>query len=92
MSVRVKCAASEPEACRGTLRLYTGRKKLKIASARFAIDPGKTKRVRLKLSRRGSRLLTKGHRLKVLAVARARDSAGNLGQKRARFTLLMPRQ
>ncbi len=88
LRVRVKCGAAEPERCRGMLRLYTGRRKLKIGSARFRIAPGRTARVRVKLSRRGGRLLVRAGRLRVLAVARARDSSGNLGRRRARFTLL----
>jgi len=91
LRVRVKCGASEPEACRGALRLYTGRRRLKVAAARFAIQPGKTARVRLRLSRRGARLLERHGGLRVLAIARARDAAGNVGVKRARFTLLPPR-
>jgi secreted trypsin-like serine protease len=91
LRVRVRCGASEPEPCRGILRLYTGRRRIKVASKRFEITPGKTARVRLRLSRRGARLLKTKRRLRVLAVARARDAAGNLGQKRVRFTLLPPR-
>jgi secreted trypsin-like serine protease len=91
LRVRVRCAASEPEPCRGILRLYTGRRRIKVASKRFEIAPGKTARVRLRLSRRGAQLLEAKGRLRVLAVARARDTAGNVGQKRVRFTLLPPR-
>jgi hypothetical protein len=92
LRVRVKCGADEREHCRGMLRLYTGRRRLGLASAGFDIAPGRTARVRLRLSRRGARLLTRKGRLRILAIARARDSAGNLGEKRARFTLLTPRQ
>ena len=91
LRVRVRCAASEPEPCRGTLRLYIGGRRIKVASKRFEIAPGKTARVRLRLSRGGARLLKAKGQLRVLAVARARDAAGNLGQKRVRFTLLPPR-
>jgi secreted trypsin-like serine protease len=91
LRVRVRCAASEPEPCRGILRLYTGRRRIKVASKRFEIAPGKTDRVRLRLSRRGARLVQAKGRLRVLAVAQARDAAGNVGQKRVRFTLLPPR-
>ncbi len=92
LRVRVKCGADEPEHCKGMLRLYTGRRRLRLAAARFDIPPGRTARVRLRLSRRGARLLKRKGRLRILAIARAGDSAGNLGEKRARFTLLLPRR
>lgn len=91
LRVRVRCAASEPEPCRGTLRLYIGRRRIEVASKRFEIAPGTTTRVRLRLSRRGARRLRAEGQLRVLAIARARDTAGNVGQKQVRFTLFPPR-
>ena len=91
LRVRVRCGASEPEPRRGILRFYIGRRRIKVASKRFEIAPGRRPAYWLRLSRRGARLLKAKGRLRVLAVARARDAAGNLGQKRARFTLLPPR-
>ena len=88
LRVRVTCGAGEPEHCKGVLRLYTGPRRPRVASARFDIPPGHTARVRLRLSRRGARLLKRKGRLRILAIGRARDSAGILGEKQARFTLL----
>jgi len=85
---RLRVRVKSTEVSRGTLRLYTGRRKLKIGSARLRLSAGRTGRVRVKLTRRGARLLARAGRLRVLAVARARDPAGNLGTKRVRFTLL----
>jgi hypothetical protein len=96
--VRVRCATGEPQACSGVLRLYTwrrfptssGRRRIALGSARFSIAPGTTRGIRERINRRGRRLLRREGRFRVLASARARDAAGNLGAKRVRFVLRAP--
>jgi hypothetical protein len=93
--MRLRCGSREPQACAGILRLYTARLvqvsrrvRLRLAAASFRVAPGTSRAVRLRLSRRGRRLIRSRGRLATLAIARARDAAGNLGTARTRFTIV----
>jgi hypothetical protein len=96
--VRVRCRADEPETCVGVLRLSTwrrfktstGLRRIRLGGAKFRMSPGTTKRVRVRITRRGRRLVRRKGRVRVLANARARDATGNLGTKKVRFLLRAP--
>jgi hypothetical protein len=77
--------------CTGRITLRTAKafasakkkkRKLKLGSARFSIPAGQTKRVRIKLSKRGSALIRKGHSLKAVAIVGGKSSRVTLKRKR----------
>ena len=82
------------------LRLYAlrgsgssgARKWSEVGAAKFDVRPGRTIQLRIRLSRRGARLLRRSGRLKALAIARTRDRAGNLREKWVRFTAMAPQR
>jgi hypothetical protein len=75
VSIRLKCPASEPGGCFGTLVL---RYKGKVAGARtFRIGGGRTAPVAVTLRQTPLRLLRARHQLPVTASAAVRDGAGN---------------
>jgi hypothetical protein len=98
--IRVRCPASEPGTCVGRVTLYTARRvrigtrrrRLRLGSAGFRIAHGTTRRVRVPVSRAGRRLVARTGRLRVLARARARDGAGNVGKRSVVLTMLAPRR
>jgi hypothetical protein len=59
--LRLRCRGAGP--CKGVVKLLLGRKL--IGKARFSIALGKTKVIRVKLNRKGKKLLARRHRLKV---------------------------
>jgi hypothetical protein len=99
----VGCPATSPERCRGALRLRlrprARRGTVRAASARsrlvarapFSIAPGRTKRVRLRLSRPARRLLRKRGSLSVKVVA-ARRGGPNIGSESKSVTLKVKRK
>jgi hypothetical protein len=94
VSLRVACPAESPEACRGTIRLQLRARRGRgvaraaftrkaartrvVARARYAVAPGRTQAVKLRLSRPVRRLLRKRGTLSVRAVA-TRRGGPNIG-------------
>ncbi len=66
VSVKVRCPAAAVTRCKGKLSLTAKvkRKTVKLGTASFSIAPGKTKTVRIKLSKSKRRLLARSKRLK----------------------------
>ena len=83
--VRLRCAAVVR--CRGTVQLRRGNRVL--GTARFRATSRKAKTVRVKLNKRGRRLVARapGARMKIRARIDARDSAGNGWRTTPRITL-----
>lgn len=73
--LRLRCVATRR--CSGTVRLLRGSRSL--GTARFTATRSRTKIVRVKLNRRGRRLVARAPRrgVRVTAQINARDSAGN---------------
>ena len=69
----------------------TQTKRVRIGSERFSVSPGRSRRVSVKISRRGRRMLRRRGRLAVQAQIEARDLASNVTVDRARVWL-HPRQ
>ncbi|MGK2939255.1 MAG: PKD domain-containing protein, partial [Solirubrobacteraceae bacterium] len=96
VTIRVRCAAGEPEPCRGTLsvtlrRTAGGRTtRVTLASGTFAVPSGAGRMVRLRLRSTGRRLLRRTGRLRVRLTADARDTAGNRRTVRHELTLRAP--
>jgi hypothetical protein len=77
-SVSLRCPSGSG-GCSGKITLRakkTGAATVKLGSASFSISAGGTKKVRVKLSKAGKRLLARKHRLKASAVVDATDAAG----------------
>jgi hypothetical protein len=99
LRLRLRCGSLEPEPCAGVLSLQTvtrnrkagRRRRARLAMARFRVQPGRTAWIRLRLSRSAAHALRRSGSLKPVAIARARDRAGNVTQESVRFTLLPPR-
>jgi hypothetical protein len=94
----VRCPSSARGRCSGVLRLYLLRgsgssaagRWSEVGAVKFDVRPGRTIQYRIGLSRHEARLLRRSGRLKALAIARTRDTAGNLREKWVRFTALPP--
>jgi hypothetical protein len=89
VALRVTCRRNE-QFCRVDLKLrrgggVVGRKKLVVAG-------GKTRRVSLRLARGTRRRLSRSRSVPALALATARDAAGNRATTRTRIRLLAPRR
>jgi hypothetical protein len=89
VKLRVSCPSGE-QLCRIDLRLrrlgaLLARKKLRVAG-------GNTRKVSLRLSRGARRQLSRAGSLRVVALAAARDAAGNRATTRTRIRLLAPRR
>ena len=78
LSVKVRCPASAVTRCKGKLSLTAKikRKTVRLGRASFSIAPGKTKTVRIKLSKSKRRLLARSKRLKGSLSAAATDGRG----------------
>jgi hypothetical protein len=87
--LRVKCPRSERR-CWIRLRLQRGRSVL--ARRTVTVGGGKTAKVTLRLTRRALRRLVHRRSLRAIAVASARDRAGNRATTRTRVRLLAPRR
>jgi hypothetical protein len=76
--VPLACPASSVQPCGGFLdvskqqakKASTSRKRKLLAHVRFSVDPGKTKQIRVKLSKVGRKLLRRKGRLKVVLTLR----------------------
>ena len=88
-NLRLRCRRSERTGpCSGRLRLAT-RRGVPLGSKRFEVSAGRTKRVRVRLGRRGRALVT-GNRVRVQAIVRARDRLGNVARSARVITLRAP--
>jgi hypothetical protein len=98
--VRLRCPSGEPAGClAGRLRLKSAkrvqvavRRIVRLGSKRFSIPSGRSKVVRIRLSRRNRALVRRRGRLRVRARASAIDQAGNRRATTATFLLLPPRR
>jgi len=97
-AVALTCPGDEVSGpCQGRLRLRTIRrferprgavaKRIRLGSKRFRIPAGRTRKVRIKLSKANRRLLTARRRLRVGATAAVHDQAGNSRTAKGRFKL-----
>jgi hypothetical protein len=99
VAVRLSCPKSEPAGCTdGLLVLATAgkvsfarKKKISLGRKRFAIASGKSRVVKVKLSKRNRRGVIAKKRLSVRATASAVDQAGNRLATSATFKLKAPR-
>jgi hypothetical protein len=85
--MRVRCPASE-RTCRVRLRLRKGQRLL--AARSFKVKGGKTRNVRLQMSRGAIRLLVRHGTLRVTAIAVSRDMAGDRAVTRKTIRLVAP--
>jgi hypothetical protein len=85
VTVVLTCPAGAPGGCRDALALYASRGRLParasaraalLASAHVLVAAGTSKRVRLRLTASGRRLLPRGHRLKARALLTASPGRG----------------
>jgi hypothetical protein len=89
--VGVRCGASEPSGpCVGRLRLLTARYTMTLGAKQLRLTPGRAATARVRISRRGRRLVRRAGRVRVLATVRASDALGNLHASSARFRLRAP--
>jgi hypothetical protein len=103
VSVKVKCPAGAVVKCKGKLSLTTkikikrkGRptktKTVKLGSAKFSIAAGKSKTLRVKLSKANRRLLKARKKLKVAVRASATDNRGGKAKvKKGKLSLKPPK-
>jgi DNA-binding beta-propeller fold protein YncE len=96
--LRLRCPEGVNGSCRGSLTLRTAkkvelsrRKRVKLGKARFAIAPGKARKITVKL--RGARraLVVRVGKLPVIARAVAADQAGKRGTSKRKLSLRRPR-
>ena len=89
IKLRVSCPGSELR-CRIDLRVR--RPYVTVARKEFEVAGGKTRRVSLRLNRGTRRKLSRAGSLQALALATARDPAGNRATTTTRIRLLAPRK
>ncbi|HEY3019482.1 MAG TPA: Calx-beta domain-containing protein [Solirubrobacteraceae bacterium] len=91
----VSCPDSE-ETCAGTVRVTTAQakaarakkpKRVLLGSKRYRLEGGEKKKVRVRINRRGVRLVRKRHDLPAKATFKTKDKAGNVSTKVQVFTL-----
>jgi hypothetical protein len=87
--LRLQCPASAQGACSGSLKLKL--KKRTVGKRRFNVAAGRSKKLRLRISRRGRRALARRGRLRVTAVASTRDAVSAAATSRRKLVLLPPR-
>jgi hypothetical protein len=87
--LRVTCPRGE-RVCRVNLKLR--RRNATLARKTFRVKGGKTKKVSMRLKRKVRRQLKRKRSLRVIAVATARDAAGDRGTSRTRIRILAPRR
>jgi uncharacterized repeat protein (TIGR02543 family) len=89
--LRLGCPQSETPGCQGRLRLFLLRPKpaapLRVARKPFAIAAGASERLRVRLARAARRQLARTGRIRVRAVVRVEDAAGNVGGLRRTLTI-----
>jgi parallel beta-helix repeat protein len=77
---------------RGTLALRLRGKRTTVSAARFVLQPGRTRRVTLRLSRHAMKRLRGVRRLRTTATALGRDGLGARRRGSRTVTLLAPRR
>ena len=95
VSVNLRCPAAAVGNCKGkiTLKAKIKRNPVTLASARFSIAPGKSKRVRLKLSRKRRGQLRRAKKLKATLSVSAVDARGGKSKvKSGKLTLKAPKR
>src|SRR4051812_13920865 len=89
--VRLTCGATQSGVCDGRLSLRGTRsskaRAAKLGNGSYRLAPGTSKRVTVRLSRRGRALVSDGRRPRVRATAMTRDDAGNSTTKRRSLTI-----
>lgn len=79
-AVLVGCPGDAPRVCRGTVRLvFRGRT---LGTARFRLARNRTRKIDVRMSRRGRRLITRRGELVAVAVVRTRDRRGRVRETR----------
>jgi hypothetical protein len=101
-AVRLTCPATELSGpCDGTLVLRTAnkllapaakRKRLRLGRTAFSIAAGKSRKVKVRLSKRNRRLVARRGRVKIVATADVHDRAGNRVKVSRKLTLLRPKR
>jgi Ca2+-binding RTX toxin-like protein len=97
--LRVQCPAAETGGCKGSLTLLSRksfriagvRVRIVIATERFNLTPGQTKRIKIDLPK-GVRKLAKNGRIATLAQTVSRDAAGNIAEGSKRVSLTLPKK
>lgn len=90
--IRIRCAAGEPETCRGRLSLSAVRggkrkRRVTLAVASFHVPAGAQRTVRPRLRAAGRRLLRRTRSIRVRLTVDARDAAGNRRLVQRQLTL-----
>ncbi len=84
-AVKVQCPAAQLGPCAGRLTLKSGR--TKIGSKRFSVARGGSAVVKVKLSKKGRKLLTRKGKVKTSAAATTVGAPGQRAQAKAKVTL-----
>jgi dipeptidyl aminopeptidase/acylaminoacyl peptidase len=89
--VRLTCGAAQSGVCDGRLSLRGTRaskaRTVSLGNGSYRIAPGTSKRVTVRLSRRGRALFKQAPKVRVKATAVTNDDAGNSTTKKRSFTL-----
>jgi hypothetical protein len=87
--VPLRCSAGAEEGCRGTLRLYVKRRGLKRVGVRrrFDLEAGESRRVAVRIGKRGRRLLARQRRPAIVARVRYESLAGGRRTVQRRYRL-----
>ena len=87
--VRLACGVAQSDVCKGRLSLRgasrshaSAARSVKLGNASYRIAPGRSKRVKVRLSRRGRALFALAPKLGVKATAVTKDKAGNATTKK----------
>jgi hypothetical protein len=91
----VNCPAGSATACTGRLSLVSDpvvaaaakRKRLRLGSKRFRVAAGKTKKVKIKVSRKGRKTIAKRHKLRAKLTITSKDASAAAKPKTVRVTL-----
>jgi hypothetical protein len=90
VTMKATCPAGTTGLCTGTLsaesRKKIGKKKVKMATAKYSIAPGKTAKFTLKLTSAGIKALKKAKKIDTTAVLRAKDGSGRVATTRVKLT------
>ena len=89
VALQIRCPRGE---IRCTVRLQLKRGRSTVASARFIVTGAHTRTVRVRLTASAQRTLARQASLRVSAVARATDAAGNRFTRRATIVIRAPRR
>jgi Tol biopolymer transport system component len=91
---RLSCGAAQSGVCKGRLSLRgisrsqaSAAGSVKLGNASYRIAPGRSKRVKVRLSRRGRALFAAAPKVRVKATAATKDDAGNSTTKKRSFAV-----